>query len=117
MRALGVCLLLTAAASISRAAPSPAGVTVQQDKSCGVAIVAVDGHTLKSPQQKISVAPGHHILLLRISPARYPGFSDDVTLDETFEANGRYTVMGLFYPSKGQLSIRFIDDKKRSHSK
>jgi hypothetical protein len=92
-------------------------VHLQQDKSCAVAVVAVDGHPLESPQDEITVAPGDHTLLLRITPARHPERVADAPLKEIFNANGRYTVMGLFSPATGLLKVRFIDEKKRAHSK
>jgi len=115
MRALAVLSLLIASAALCHAAPD-ASVATEQDESCGVAIVAVDGHPLKSPQQNIRVSPGHHVLLLRISPTAYPTFSSNVPQDGTFEAGGQYTVRGLFSPATGILKVRF-GHKKRSHSK
>jgi hypothetical protein len=118
MRAFYTSLSLLAAVCLSFAAPPTASIIALQDKSCAIAIVGVDGHPIKAPQQKISVSPGHHTLLLRISPAAYPTFSNNITLpDQTFEANGRYSVKGVFTPSTGRLGVEFSDEKKRPRSK
>jgi len=103
--------LLIASAGLSRAAEPMATIRVQQDKSCGLAIVAIDNHAFKSPQQRVSVSPGHHVLLLRISPAFYPNFSDNVPCEDTFAPNGRYTVTGLFDPASGRLKVRLYHPK------
>jgi hypothetical protein len=116
MRAIVIFSLLAAASTLSRAAASDATVVAESDESCGVAIVAVDGRPFKSPQQTVHVSPGHHVLLLRVSPAAYPNFSSNVPQDGTFDAGGQYTVRGLFSPDSGVLKVRF-GHKKGSHSK
>ena len=116
MRVLVIFFVLIVASPFSYAAPSDAAVTAERDESCGVAIVAVDGRPLKSPQQNVRVSPGHHVLLLRISPAAYPTFSSNVPQDGTFEAGEQYTVRGLFAPGTGILKVRF-GHTKRARSK
>ena len=131
-------VLLLAFAAVCHAATPRAIVTVQrqhhpfEDHSCGhsltvirqIAIVAVDGHALKSPQQQVSVSPGRHVLSLLVSfvvgssrGAAHP------PLDAVFKPH-RYSLDGEFCRSQsgavaagvGAWKFLLIDEDQRPPS-
>jgi hypothetical protein len=107
---------LVALLSICSGASPRAVVVVQQHRpaenhSCAIAIVGVDGRSFKSPQQSISLSPGHHILFLRVRDARGRLPQADAPLYEMFEAH-HYTIDGELSPT-GSFKLLFIDEDKR----
>ena len=57
-----------------------------------VTIVGVDGRRLKAEQHQISIAPGHHRILVRITDLRRRPPASELPFDEILEANHRYTI-------------------------
>ena len=118
MSTLRTCSILLTIASLSYAAGTNATLTMLRGKSCAAVVVSIDGRALKSPQQQISLAPGRHVLSLRVTDAlgRFP--TADAPLDTTFDAGHRYTFQAEL-SNTGKLDGRLTDltkeKEKRSH--
>lgn len=116
MSVIRVSLMLIAVASVCGGATSTALVVVRQyDKaeshSCAITIVAVDGHALNTPQLKVRLSPGRHVLLLRVRDLRGKLPEADAPLDTTFERH-HYTVDGQLSRT-GSFTLLFVDENKR----
>ena len=126
MNILRAAMLLLAAASFSLGATSEATVSTRQYKSgeprsCEIAIIAVNGHRLKSPQTQARFPPGRHVLTMQVTFLwRKPGAeakveAADASLTHEFEAR-RYSIEGTL-SSSGKLKLRVDDEaKKRAES-
>jgi hypothetical protein len=84
---LRVCSLLLASSCLSYAGGQQATLTILPSKTCSVVIVSVDGRALRSPQRKIKLTPGRHVLSLRVSDALGQLPTAEAPLDNKFEAH------------------------------
>jgi hypothetical protein len=107
MSALRGCSILLALASFSYAGGAKATLTTLSTKTCSIAVVSVDGRAFKSPQHKITLAPGRHRLSLRVTDAVGSLPTADAPLDTTFEAHD-YTFHGNLSRT-GALDGRLTD--------
>ncbi len=95
---------------------------VVTSKSRAIRFVAVDGHSLSSPQQQIKISSGRHVLHFRVSLPllgwRFPGVSDEAygPFDYSFEANHHYTVDGRLSRT-GSFTLLVTDEDKRPRAK
>ena len=87
MPAIRVCSLLFAVSSLSYAGGPQATLTMLPTQTCSVSVVSVDGRAFKSPQRKITLTPGRHVLSLRVTDALGQLPTADVPLDNTFQAH------------------------------
>jgi hypothetical protein len=116
-------IILIACASLSRGATPEATISARQYKSgeartCELAIVAVDGHRLKSPQSHVRFARGRHSLTVQVTflwafPGKKPGVEQaDASLVQMFEAH-HYSIDGQL-SSTGALKLHVQDETKKS---
>ena len=81
--------------------------------SCVLAIVAIDGKSLRSPQKQVSLSPGRHHLSIRV----WLGGADrsilhaDVPLNESFKPH-HYWIDGEMLKG-GLFKLRIEDEDKR----
>lgn len=101
-------MLLCTCCALQAALAVQNGDAVITSDGPGITIVAVDGHTLKSPQGEIAVSPGRHHLVLRVNlPAlgyEFPSVTSNVAdapLDKSFQANHRYSLKGKLTSTGG----------------
>ena len=55
-----------------------------------VTIVAVDGHRLRAAQQEVTIGPGRHRIVVRITDLRQAPF--ELPFEDILEANYRYII-------------------------
>jgi hypothetical protein len=122
MSILRAVVTLIVAASVSLGATPEATVSARQYKrgeprSCELAIVAVDGHRLKSPRTQVRFPSGRHVLTVQVtflqgkSRAVATVVAADASLVQEFEAH-RYTIEGQLVYS-GKLTLRVDDEEKK----
>jgi hypothetical protein len=116
MRALSLVSLLVAFASIAASPPRTTIRTQQHQasdvRSCELTLVALDGESLGTPKQKLSVSPGRHSVVVRVwFIAKGRAETVDVPLTVTFKAH-RYLLDGGFVPS-GHLNLVFEDEDEQ----
>jgi len=99
---------MLALASLADAAGAKVTLTTLSTKSCSMLVVSVDGRALKSPQQKITLTPGRHLVSLRVTDALGHLPTADAPLDTTFEAGHDYTFHG-YLSRTGALDGRLTD--------
>jgi hypothetical protein len=87
MSPLRACSILLALTSLSYAGGAKATLTALSTKTCSVVVVSVDARVFKSPQHKITLTPGRHLLSLRVTDALGSLPTADASLDTTFEAH------------------------------
>jgi hypothetical protein len=109
MRALHICLVLAVTATVVQAASDNAALTLLTKKPCKVSFVSVDGHVVNSSQQRVYLAPGRHVVMVRVGA---PGFQTaESPLEETWEANHHYTFSTWL--SNGKIYSALSDLDKR----
>jgi hypothetical protein len=123
MSVLRPLIILIACASLSRGATPEATVSARQYKSgeartCELAIVAVDGHRLKSPRTQVRFPPGRHSLTVHVTflwafPGQKPKVEEaDAPLVQMLEAH-HYSIEGKL-SSTGALKLHVQDETKKS---
>ena len=117
MRALPLISLFIAFASVCAASTPRTTIRTQQHRasdvrSCELTLIAVDGKSLGSPKQKLSLSPGGHSIVIRVwFVAKGRAETVDVPLTETFKAH-RYLLDGGFVPS-GRFNLVLEDEDER----
>jgi hypothetical protein len=87
MSVVHACSILFAVTSLSYAGGPQATLTMLSSQTCSVSIVSLDGRGFKSPQRKIALTPGRHVLSLRVTDALKQLPTADAPLDNTFQAH------------------------------
>jgi len=109
--------LLVACASLCVAGQPRTSIHIQQHRpaekhSCALAIVAVDGKRLSSPQQQVSFPPGKHNLTIRVRALLgATWYEADAPLQNTFKPH-RYMLDGEF-SQNGKLRLILEDEDER----
>jgi hypothetical protein len=81
-------------------------------RSCEVMIVGIDGKSLSSPQQKLTLSPGRHALSIRVwFLVKEQLQTVDAPLADVFKPH-RYLIDGGFVPS-GKLELVLEDEDER----
>ena len=80
-------------------------------KAPALTIVAVDGRRLKDAQQQISVTPGRHRIVVRITDVRQTSSLGELPFEDNLQANHRYTIDAQVSTWGGGLKFH-VDDKK-----
>jgi hypothetical protein len=102
-------LIVIALAGIASAATPKAFVAVKTNKpSCKIEIIAVDGHSLKSPQQQITISPGRHLISLRVKDMHGKVYETD-GLDFTFKPDHHHSIIG-WWTAEDKMTVRIGDD-------
>ena len=87
MSAVRACSILFAVSALSYAGGPQATLTMLSTQTWSVAVVSVDGRAFKSPQRKITLTPGRHVLSLRVTDALGQLPTADAPLENTFQAH------------------------------
>lgn len=108
--------LLVALASICAAGQPRTFIDVQrhpEPHSCVLAIVAIDGKSLRSPQKQVSLSPGRHRLSIRVwlGGADRSVVNADALLDQSFKPH-RYWIDGEMLKG-GLFRLRIEDEDER----
>jgi|ERR1700675_1818542 len=117
MSAVRACSILFAFSSFSYAGGPQATLTMLSTQTCSVAVVSVDGRAFKSPQRKITLTPGRHVLSLRVTDALGQLPTADAPLDNTFQAHD-YTFQAKLSRTgalDGHLADLTKQKEQRSH--
>jgi hypothetical protein len=117
MSAIRACSLLFAVSSLSYAGGPQATLTMLSTQTCSVSVVAVNGRAFKSPQRKVTLTPGRHVLNLRVTDAIGQLPTADAPLDNTFQPH-EYTFQAKLSRTgalDGHLADLTKQKERRSH--
>ena len=116
MSVLRTLTLLIASASVCAAGQPRTFIRVQrhpEPHSCVLAIVAIDGKSLPSPQKQVNLPPGRHNLSIRVwlGDAHDRVVHADAPLKQTFKPH-RYWIDGEMLKG-GLFHLRIEDEDER----
>jgi hypothetical protein len=109
-------LLLLLAALLEAAKPRTVVRTVKhrasETRSCELMLIAVDGKSLGTPRQDVTLSPGHHALSVRAwFLAKGKVWTTDLSIAEAFKPHA-YLIDGGFLPS-GKFELMLEDEDER----